>query len=283
MGKSQTREQISEALQELGLPGGAIVFVHSSMSSIGHVEGGAEALVDAFLQVLTPSGTLAAPAFTFSHSGRAKPVFDPAIDPSEMGRLTEETRTRPGAHRSNHLLHSVAALGRQAAEIAANHGPSAWAADGPFWKLYELDAYILLLGVPYLRCTFIHLLEQLVQVPYRRWREVEAFVRDPDGTLRELPTLVYSPKPGFAGNDFNKLGVLLEEKGLAQVGQVGNAVARLFRARDAFELGLAQYRVDPSIFLRDGERCTPLPDGVLTAELDNEKSVIDPALMYRGR
>lgn len=283
MSMSQTREQISEALQTLGLPGGAIVFVHSSMSSIGHVEGGATTLVDAFLQVLTPSGTLAAPAFTFSHSGSAHPVFNPALDPSEMGRFTEETRTRPGARRSNHLLHSVAALGRQAAEVAAIHGPSAWAADGPFWKLNELDAYILLLGVPYLRCTFIHLLEQLVQVPYRHWREIEAHVRGPDGSLGELPTLVYGPKPGFAGNDFNKLGVLLEEKGLVQVGRVGNAVARLFRARDAFEVGLAQYRVDPSIFLRDGERCTPLPDGVLTDDLNNEKSVIDPAFIYRGR
>ena len=280
---SQTRVQISEALQALGLPGGAIVFVHSSMSSIGYVEGGAETLVDAFLQVLKPAGTLAVPAFTFSHSGSANPVFDPALDPSEMGRLTEETRTRPGARRSYHLLHSVAALGGQAAEIAAIHGPSAWAADGPFWKLFELDAYILLLGVPYLRCTFFHLLEQLVQVPYRRWREVEAFVRDPDGSLRQLPTLVYSPKPGFAGNDFNKLGVLLEKRGLVQVGKVGNAVARLFRARDALEFGLAQYRVDPLIFVRDGERCTPLPDGVLTDELDNEKSVIDPALIYRNR
>ena len=280
---SQTRVQISEALKLLGLPGGAIVFVHSSMSSVGYIEGGAATLVDAFLQVLKPAGTLAVPTFTFSHSRSANPVFDLDRDPSEMGRMTEETRTRPGARRSCHLLHSVGALGGQAKEITFIHGPSAWAADGPFWKLFELDAYILLLGVPYLRCTFFHLLEQLVQVPYRRWREIEAFVQDSDGSLRPLLTLVYGPKPGFAGNDFNKLGVLLEEKGFVQVGKVGNAVARLFRARDALKVGLAQYRIDPSIFVMGGERCTPLPDGVMTDELNNEKSVIDPAHIYRNR
>ena len=283
MGNPQTQERICEGLRALGLPGGAIVFVHSSMSSIGYVAGGAGTLVDAFLEVLGPAGTLSVPTFTFSHSGRADPVFDPARDPSEMGRLTEETRTRPGAQRSCHLVHSVAALGPQATEITASHGPSAWAADGPFWKLYELDAYILLLGVPYLRCTFFHLLELLVQVPYRRWRQLEARVRDPDGSQRPLLTQTFSPKPDFVGNDFNRLGTMLEDRGLVLAGSVGNAVARLFRARDAFEVGLAQYRVDPDLFLMEGREYTPLRSGVLTEELHNEKWVLDPAEIYRGR
>ena len=45
---TQTRDQIAAALRVLGLPTGAIVFVHSSMSSIGYVEGGADSIVDAF-------------------------------------------------------------------------------------------------------------------------------------------------------------------------------------------------------------------------------------------
>ena len=281
MRNSLTRDQISAALRALGLPAGAIVFTHSSMSSIGYVEGGADTLVDAFLDTLSPGGTLVVPTFTFAHGSDDNRIFDSARDPSEMGRLTEVTRTRPGARRSCHLLHSVAALGAHAEEITASHGPSAWAADGPFWKLYELDAHILLLGVPYLRCTFFHVLEQLVQVPYRRWSEVEARVQDRDGSLHPLLTLIYSPKPDFAGNDFNKLGALLELRGLVQVGNVGNAVARLFHARDAFKVGLAQYQVDPLLFVKTGERCTPLREGVLTSELDNEKSVLDPELIFR--
>ena len=261
MSNSLTRDQIAAALRALGLPVGAIVFMHSSMSSIGYVEDGADTIVDASLDILSPEGTLVVPTFTFANGNDDNLVFDPARDPSEMGRLTEVTRTRPGARRSCHLLHSVAALGALAEEITASHGPSAWAADGPFWKLHELDAHILLLGVPYLRCTFFHVVEQLVQVPYRRWREVEARVQDRDGSQRPLLTLIYSPKPGFAGNDFNKLGALLEERGLVQVGTVGNAVARVFRARDALEVGLAQYRKDPLLFVMTTDRCTPLRDG----------------------
>ena len=277
------REQIAEALQTLGLGAGHIVFVHSSLSSIGYVEGGADAVVDAFLDVLGSTGTIVVPAFTFSHGGKLDPVFDPIQDPSEMGRITEVARTRPGAQRSCHLLHSVAALGSHAEEITAVHGPSAWAADGPFWKLYELNAYILMLGVPYLRCTFFHVIEQLVQVRYRRWREVEARVQEPDGRKRPLPMFGYSPKPGFVGNDFNKLGAMLEERGLAQVGAVGNAVARRFRARDALEVGLAEYRKDPFLLVKTGDGITQLRDGALTKELNNEKSVIDPAKIYQRK
>ena len=277
------QEQIAEALQTLGLGSGHIVFVHSSLSSIGYVEGGADAVVDAFLEVLGSTGTLVVPTFTFSHGGKLDPVFDPIQDPSEMGRITEVTRTRPGARRSHHLLHSVAALGSHAEEITAVHGPSAWAADGPFWKLYELDAHILMLGVPYLRCTFFHVIEQLVQVRYRRWREVEARVQEPDGRKRPLPMFGYSPKPGFVGNDFNKLGAMLEERGLAQVGAVGNAVARRFRARDALEVGLAEYRKDPLLLVKTGDGITQLRDGALTQELNNEKSVIDPAKIYERK
>lgn len=274
------RAQIAEALQTLGVQPGHIVFVHSSLRSIGYVEGGADAVVNAFLDLLGPTGTLVVPAFTFSHGGKSNPVFDPIRDPSEMGRISEVVRTRPGAQRSHHLLHSVAALGPHAEDITASHGPSAWAADGPFWKLYELDAHILMLGVPYLRCTFFHVIEQLVQVRYRRWREVEAKVRDPDGRERPLPMFGYSPKPGFASNDFNKLGSMLEERGLAQVGVVGNAVARRFRARDALEVGLAEYRKDPLLLVKTGNGITQLRDGVLTEELHNEKSVIDPTKIY---
>ena len=277
------QEQITEALQTLGVRTGHIVFVHSSLSSIGYVEDGAGAVVDAFLDVLGSTGTLVVPTFTFSHGGKPNPVFDPIRDASEMGRITEVTRTRLGARRSCHLLHSVAALGPHAEDITAVHGPSAWAADGPFWKLYELDAHILMLGVPYLRCTFFHVIEQLVQVRYRQWREVEGKVRAPDGQKRPLPMFGYSPKPGFVGNDFNKLGAILEERGLVQIGVVGNAVARRFRAQDALEVGLAEYRKDPSLLVITGDGITQLRDGILTEELHNEKSVIDPTKIYKRK
>ena len=273
-----TRAEIVRSLEANGLRAGHIVFVHSSLSAMGPVEGGADTAVNGLLEVLGPEGTLVVPTFTPSHRGPGS-VFDPANDPSEVGRITEVVRNRPGAFRSRHLRESMAALGPVAKEMMRVHGASAWSADGPFWKLYELDARILLLGVPYLRSTFWHLIEQMLQPAYGRWRENDARVREPDGTERPLPERSFGPKPGYR-TDFNKLGSWLEARGLVNVGTVGNAVARLYRARDAFDFGVAEFRRDPELLLKTGESLTQLRDGVMVGEFNNEKSVVDPALMY---
>ena len=226
-----TRAQIAEALRALGLEAGCIVMVHSSLSSMGHVQDGADAVVDALIDVLGPEGTLVVPTFTFSHSGEPDPVFDPARDPSEMGRISEVARTRQGARRSRHLLHSVAALGAQGEQITACHGPSAWAADGPFWKLYQLEAYILLLGVPYVPCTFFHVVEQLVQTPYRRWVERRDRVRERDGAEGPLLTLVYRPRPDSRGTTSTNLEPYWRTAGSRGWARLGTRSLACFRPR----------------------------------------------------
>ncbi|MSP14006.1 MAG: AAC(3) family N-acetyltransferase [Chloroflexi bacterium] len=278
--KILTQEQIATAFRALGVAAGDIVFVHSSLSSIGHVAGGGETVVDALLEVLGPSGTLAFPTFIFSQNQNPTPIFDPQRDPSEMGQISEAARTRPGALRSHHISGAVGALGPSAAEITSHHGTLVWAADSPFWKFYELDARIMLLGVPYLRCTYFHMLEQLVQVSYRWWRKVDGRIRYPDGTEGPLPAVIFSPYPDFPGNDFNKLGAMLEAQGLVRVGPVGNAVARLFSAQAALKIGLEAYRQDHDLFLKSDGQFTQLQDGVMVGELHNEKTVYDPSLMY---
>ena len=277
-----TRGDVAQALKDLGLEVGHIVMVHSSLSSIGYVEDGADAVVDAFLDVLGPDGTLVVPTYTPSHRGPDS-VFDPANDPSEVGRITEVARKRPGGVRSCHLRESVAALGPASQEMMRIHRAAAWAADGPFWKLYELDARILMLGVPYFRTSFWHLIEQMLQPAYGRWTEYEARVRDPDGTERPLRFRSFGPGPDRKPpRDFNKLGARLEARGLVSIGPVGNAMARLFRARDAFDVGIEEFRNDTMLFAMTGGRLTELRDGVLVGEPGggNEKSVVDPEMMF---
>jgi aminoglycoside 3-N-acetyltransferase len=244
------------------------------------VEGGAETVVDALLDVVGAGGTVCVPSFVFSLTKETNPIFDVAKTPSEMGAISEAARRRTEARRSAHLIHSIAAIGPAAEEITRVQGPSAWACDGPFWQLHERDAKIVLLGVPYLRCTYFHVVEQLVQTPKRVFREIEARVRLPDGTLGPLPTRAFVPTPGWRNNDFNKFGALLESWGLVRVGPVGNAVTRVLRARDIVEHGVAEYRRDPDIFNWTDAEYTPLRDGVLTDAQFVEKAVYDPGKVY---
>src|SRR5437868_2462833 len=112
-----TAQEIAHDLRRLGLRAGDTVLVHSAMSRIGFVQGGAGAVVDAFLDALGPEGTLAVPTFPFNGSMLAYVKSDPDFDvdetPSKMGAITEHVRLRPGALRSLEPTHPVAALGMQ--------------------------------------------------------------------------------------------------------------------------------------------------------------------------
>src|SRR5438876_5237741 len=77
------RDEIARDLRALGLRAGDSVLVHSALSRIGFVQGGAPAVVDAFLDVLGPEGTLAVPAFPFTGSMLAYVKSDPDFDVDE--------------------------------------------------------------------------------------------------------------------------------------------------------------------------------------------------------
>jgi len=59
-----TVESLSSDLRALGVRPGDLVLAHSSASNLGFVVGGAQAIVQALLDVIGPDGTLVVPAHT---------------------------------------------------------------------------------------------------------------------------------------------------------------------------------------------------------------------------
>src|SRR5262245_25669165 len=82
----RSRADLRRDLEHLGLRPGDTVLVHSSLSRLGFVEGGAEAVIDALLDAIGPSGTLCMPSFPFdtyvADYLRANPSFDLRQTPS---------------------------------------------------------------------------------------------------------------------------------------------------------------------------------------------------------
>ena len=60
------RDDIVRGLRALGLAPGDVVLVHSSLGSLGHVEGGADAVIDALLDTVGTEGTVLVPTLTGS-------------------------------------------------------------------------------------------------------------------------------------------------------------------------------------------------------------------------
>src|SRR5687768_17515783 len=158
------QETLVRQFRRVGLGEGDRVVVHSSLRSIGPVDGGAETVVAALLDLLGPSGLLVAPTFNFRVTR-----FDPDETPSRMGRLTEVVRTCPGAVRSWHPTHSVAAIGAGAAELCAGHHlVGGLSVDSPLDRLAFSGGRVLLIGVGHNRNSSIHIGEARTPAPWLR-------------------------------------------------------------------------------------------------------------------
>ena len=255
--------------------------VHSSLSSIGHVKGGAETVVDALLETLGPSGTLVVPTFTFPAANDPNFIFDPLNTPSAMGSISETARKFTGSCRSIHTRHSIAAIGPLAETITTCGSGSAWDTDSPMAQILTRNGKILLLGVPYQNLTLMHLFEVEFGVLYRQTLTVQRRLRGPDGSLTPLTSRVHPPVDWKdLEYDFDRIGQQLEDEGNVVLGEVGNAIARLFYGQDARATARSLYSVDPTAFFKTDGKTTPLTYGHTISLSSGDICVVDPARVY---
>jgi aminoglycoside 3-N-acetyltransferase len=175
----RTRPSLTVDLRKLGVRTGDVLLVHSSLSSIGWVCGGAVAVVGALLDALGPTGTLVVPTQSADNSEPARwryppvpadwwpairatmPAYDPDLTPSShVGVIPEVARRWPGAVRSAHPQVSFAAIGPEADDLMSPHPLDCrFGESSPLARLEQIDARVLLLGAGFDACTAFHLAE----------------------------------------------------------------------------------------------------------------------------
>ncbi|WP_441351456.1 aminoglycoside N(3)-acetyltransferase [Tuberibacillus sp. Marseille-P3662] len=251
----RTRDSLANDLRRLGIKEGMTVMVHISMSALGWVCGGPMTVIQALQDVVSVRGNLIIPTHSANVSDPKEwknppvpedwwetirnemPAFDPDRTPTySMGKVPELFRTFPDVKRSNHPVHSFAAWGKDNDWIVSNHS----LADGlgeqsPLGKVYDLEGYVLLLGVGYDSNTSLHLAEHRVP-EYPTATNGSPIIHNGSRVWQTYSELQYDE------DRFPDIGAAYELHHDITLGKVGSATSRLIHQPSIVDFGAETLR-----------------------------------------
>ncbi len=240
-----TVESLQTDFKALGIDTGMVLLVHSSLSAIGWVCGGAVAVILALQEVLGKTGTLVMPTHSTDLSDPSQwknppvpkswwqtirdtmPAYDPDVTPTRsMGKIAETFRKQRGVVRSAHPQSSFCASGPQASYIINNHSLTfGMGENSPLARIYDLGGFVLLLGVQHSSNTSIHLAEYRADFP------TKSVVQESAPILQEgLRIWATFEDIDVDASDFDRIGAdfLRSDTGrFVRCGQVGIANCQL--------------------------------------------------------
>ncbi len=248
---------LAEGFSGAGIERGDHILVHSSLGSLGWVDGGADAVIDALLACVGPAGTVIFPTLTGcpDDSRERPPVFDARHTRCWTGRIPETARSREGAVRSLHPTHSVAAIGKLAEWLTQGHElvrtPCGFGS--PYGKLADIAGKIVLVGVSQAANTSFHHAEEIAGAPYVLLPDaVDLSLIDSSGHEVEMRgTYLHRWGPR---RDYDSFELAMIDYGICRTGQVGDAQVRVLDAMLMRMLLVRKLLDDPLATLALGER-----------------------------
>lgn len=157
-----TKQQLKNALTELGIEKGMILEVHTSLSSFGELEGGADTVIETLKELVTEEGSIFMPALRLSRELELTDddkklgitvkikILDPDTERTAMGIVADTFRKKPDTFTGRDTIST-----------------SGWGKHGKEALIGGLDYAIhnggkaLLLGVDIYKLTAMHYVETI--------------------------------------------------------------------------------------------------------------------------
>lgn len=249
-----TKSELVSQLRELGLKEGMICNVKVSLKSIGKIDGGAETVIDAILDVIGKDGTLVCDSFNSCFSSyfrlfnRSK-VVDRNTK-SYAGAFVNAVIKHPLSYRSKHPIQAFSAIGKYAEKLTHNFNENS--------KPYEFLERISDMGAVNLRIgnkvigvgtTHVAICNLGFQ---QKYLPMGIYYRNEQGKLK------YFDHSWASGCNvgFNKLSKYYESgNAIIGKGKIGDAEAVLSSMKKTLEIEIDLFKKDPTAFFCKDPGC----------------------------
>ncbi len=239
--KTLTQSEIENGFRDIGLSEGMFLEVHSSLSSFGHVEGGANAVIHALMNVIGRSGAIIMATFPVSLpmplldidvqrglTYKTK-IFDEASDErSGMGVISDTFRKMPGVL-TGKGVRRVSAWGKDADKNSKG-----------LTNLIENDGHALLIGVDIYRLTSMHYMES--KLP----DEVRQIFEPPEEIKKYYPEDQWYIETGHPPvQAWYKIQNEAYKRGLIRDKLIGKSKCMFFKVNDVIRIYEKAIETDP--------------------------------------
>ncbi|MCD6577482.1 MAG: DUF4910 domain-containing protein [Anaerolineaceae bacterium] len=250
---NKSKKKIIDALSQVGVKAGDTVLVHSDstlamrLSKSASWFGANQFMQESFEDLLGAQGTLIVPTFNYDFC-KGKPYIHEK-SPSQVGLFSEQVRKDPRALRSFHPIFSFAGIGKRAEEVLSEVGKSSFGKNSVFERLHKMDAKMIFFNVSMSFCTFVHYIEQQLNVEYRYLKYFSGQVSKREKTwtdtfdffVRYLDRDVTVSLGQFQDN--------LHQKGLLHSVDLGLGSIRCISCVDTYNEGLQILDQEPYFFI----------------------------------
>lgn len=230
-----TKSQLIEQLEKFNHIKGKIVTVHTSLKSVGEIEGGGETLLSVLIDFFTQDGgLLCVPTHTWDSD-----VYDQRTPYSCLGVMPNLAAAHVDGVRTLHPTHSMVVFGdREKVESfvsfeAVTDTPAN--PKGCYGKLFAWDGYVLLIGVGHDKNTYLHFVEESLGTPNRLTDyKVEKKIIHKDGTQEKRLLYWFDDKIPDVSVNFPKFEEPFRYYGCIEDGYIGNAKVQICSARKMY-------------------------------------------------
>lgn len=235
-----TKQDIVRGLLDLGLKSGDEIEVHSSLSSFGYVDGGANTVISALKDVVGENGSIFMPALRLSNEL-------PLTEQDKLLGITTKIQILP-ENCAHSAMGIIADTFRQMPDTITNDGIfriSAWGKssnevkDGLQYLIHN-GGKALMLGVDIYKLTAMHYVEDLLPNHIKNFFPLSNEINDvypPDKWMIEAG--LFSVKPWYVIQN------MAYEKGIIKDGKIGNSKIMFFDIRDVVGLYEQELKNNP--------------------------------------